>query len=386
VRCTSLSLVNFRNYRRLDVAFDRLNVLVGDNGQGKSNIIEALHLLATTRSGRSNLERDVINWDSAGEAAFARLSARVDRAAGPVRLEMVIAESPRAENAAPVTSKRYRVDGVSRRAVDVIGQVKVVVFTPRDVELVAGPPAERRRYFDVLLAQIDPRYARAFARYARVVTQRNGLLRLIRERGARADQLAVWSQELVNTGSYLLYRRIVAARAITGLAREAHRRVVDDRETLSLGYQTTIGIQEHASSDLSDVAGAFARAIEKAHDREIQAGQSLVGPHRDELRLELNGRSAAAHASRGQQRAIALSLRIAEAAYIREQSLDWPILLLDDVMSELDARRRERVLVSIGDDQQVILTSTDREVLEPSFLARALVYDVRDATLLPSVS
>lgn len=388
MQCAHLSLANFRNYIRLelDLAADAV-VVVGENAQGKSNLLEAIYCLATTKSFRAGSDRELINWSAGEDVAFARLGARIIRQNGPLKLEVSIAEGARAEGGPIGVGKRFRVNGVPKRAFDVIGLVNVVHFAPQDVDLVVGAPVARRRYLDITIAQVDRRYVRTLARYGKTLLQRNHLLRRLRDHGARADQLGFWDAELVNTGAYLILRRLDTVARLAALGHEAHRELAVQRELLRIGYRSTCCPEPPADGDvdarLAAIARAFKAALEGVAEREVQAGASLVGPHRDDLTFEVDDRDVSVYGSRGQQRTVALALKMAEGAFIREQSGEWPILLLDDVTSELDETRRAQVFSIVAPGQQVIVTTTDLSVVEPRFLARAQVLRIDDGRVQP---
>ena len=389
MQCAHLSLVNFRNYVRLelDLASDAV-VVVGENAQGKSNLLEAIYCLATTKSFRAGSDRELINWFAGGtDLGYARLGARVVRSNGPIKLDVVVAESARKpEGGGPVT-KRFKVNGVPKRAFDVIGLVNVVHFAPQDVDLVAGAPSGRRRYLDITIAQVDQRYVRALSHYGKVLLQRNHLLRRIRDHHARRDQLAFWDEELVNAGSYVVVRRFDTVRRLAELGHEAHRELAAHRELLEIGYRATFpaapGTKDEMDARLAMTVEAFREALAGVADREVALGASLIGPHRDDLSFQVDGRDVGVYGSRGQQRTVALALKIAEGAFIREETGEWPILLLDDVASELDEVRRGQIIDRVAPGQQVILTTTDLATVDPAFAERAKVFRVERGLVQP---
>jgi DNA replication and repair protein RecF len=387
MQCTHLSLVNFRNYVRLELDLDpAANVVVGANAQGKSNLLEAIYCLATTKSFRAGSDRELISWQATeSELSYARLGARVARRAGPLRLDVIVGESlRRGPGAATATvTKRFKVNGVPKRAFDVIGLVNVVHFAPQDVDLVAGPPAGRRRYLDITIAQIDSRYVRALARYGKVLLQRNHLLRRIRDRQARADQLGFWDEELVGAGAYVVMRRHETVGRLAALGHDLHRQLAGGRELLQIGYRSALEAPPTDGVDarLSQIGASFRRAIEEQREREVLLGASLVGPHRDDLTFEIDRRDVGTYGSRGQQRTVALALKMAEGAFIRESSGEWPIMLLDDVMSELDEVRRGQVLSAVAPDQQVLMTATELDSVDPQFLRRAKLFEVEGGAI-----
>lgn len=361
-----LSLTHFRNYRKQELSLPHGSVLLlGDNAQGKSNLLEAAFLLATARSQRAQTDGELIQWDVLGEAQpVARVAAQIERRGGPLELEVVVVGRARAPGAARVqASKRLRVNGVARRQADVVGQLTAVFFSTDDMELIGGAPSSRRRYLDVTLSQLDRAYLRALQRYGKVVTQRNALLRRIQEGEADPEELVFWDQELAHHGAVLVGQRAAAVDALAKHAGEAHRRLSGGLEELAVAYQPRL--EGWDSSQLTVPAGALEaalrRALESGRRRDIGAGVTLSGPHRDDLVLTLNGVAAASFASRGQQRTAALALRLAEARFMADRKGDLPVVLLDDVLSELDEGRRRAVLESLGEWDQLLITSADAD-------------------------
>jgi DNA replication and repair protein RecF len=397
-----LSLTSFRNYTRLELPLTPgITVITGDNAQGKSNLLEAILFLATTKSFRAGSDRELISWLALGEDnSFTRVAARLHRESSLLRLEILIREEARAEveggtSQATTTTKRVLVNGIPRRAIDLIGQANVVMFSPQDIELVAGPPQLRRRYLDVTISQVDPRYVRTLAHYNKVLAQRNHLLRQIRERHSSVDQLLFWDQELANAGAYILVQRLTTVEALNALVRDVHRNLTASKERLRLLYRSTIdnggnnGLPgrademtgqepEHA---IEMVAGRFLELMRRHREREIAYGASLSGPHRDDFCFIVDDRELGVYGSRGQQRTAALSLKLAEATLMQERSGEAPIVLLDDIMSELDRRRAHSVLEALAGLQQVLITAIDPHAFEASFLTSATVLQVEQGTV-----
>src|SRR5262249_30593382 len=271
-------------------------------------------------------------------------------------------------------SKRIRVNDGARRAIDAIGVLTAVSFAPQDLELVDGAPLLRRRYLDVTISQEDRRYCRSLAQYNRVVVQRNSLLRSIRERGTKVDELHFWNREMIASGAYVVFRRLDTLKQLGEIAKQRYADLSGRDEALELSYRSSIfdGLVAEPR-DLDDVAAVYETRVEDVLRREIALGASIVGPHRDDLMLALGGHPVADFGSRGQQRTVARALNLAEAEPLRQRTGESPILLLDDVLSELDASRRSRVVEPVLSDQQVFLTTAD-----PSFLVPV----IRDATWL----
>lgn len=401
MRVRQLSLVNVRNYRRL--ALDLPSgpiVLTGDNGQGKSNLLEAVYVLATSKSYRTNQDRDLLNWaivEPSAEAAtaFARLAAVVERLPLNVRLEVVIAPlpveaadrgQPRPGSGTPgLTSKRITINGMPRRAGDLVGQLHVVLFTPADLDLITGGPEARRRYINVTLSQTDRSYYRALVQYNRVLAQRNSLLRQLREGRGRVDQLGVWNDELVRHGAAVTARRSDAVQRLGALVERLYADLTSDPGPLGLHYLPSISGEDGAHADGAlrehEALEQFKKLLARQEGREVRAGMSLYGPHRDDIGFTLRGRDLSSYGSRGQQRAATVGLKLAEVSYMRHVGGDAPVMLLDDVLSELDRPRREYLCRVLPQEQQVLLTTADLDVVPASFLARSTLYRVHDGTL-----
>lgn len=398
MRIRQLSLTNFRNYRRQDLTLPPgPALLLGDNAQGKSNLLEAVFLLATARAERAQTDGDLIHWDALSEAQpVARVAAEIERADGPLQLEVIVVGRQRGPEAQPaqagsrvLASKRLRVNGVPRRQQDMVGQLTAVLFTTNDLDLIGGPPAQRRRFIDVTLSQLDSAYLQALQRYGKVVTQRNALLRRIQEGAASADELAFWDEELAREGVELMRGRAVAVVALAECAREAHRKLSDGQEELAVAYQPRLEGWDGASSAAAQpeaLADALREALAAGRRRDIGAGMTLTGPHRDDLSFTLNGVPAASFASRGQQRTASLALRLAEARFMAERKGDLPIVLLDDVLSELDEGRRRAVLASLEEWDQLLITSTDADRFGEGLPASAAVFRVAAGEIKAVVS
>ena len=360
-----LELTNYRNYVRSSVKLEKgLNLFVGDNAQGKSNLLEAVYLLSTLRSSRASHDGDLVRHDILrSEFPVARLSAEVERSAGNLQLELAIIG--RSTDPTHRAGKRVRVNGVARKASDAVGQLCAVLFTTLDIEVVAGPPLMRRRYLDMMISQVDRGYLRAMQKYQKVLQQRNSLLKRVQAREANAHELNFWDQELAHAGGLIFWARADALGHIVPQACQQMERLSDGLEQLQLTYRPSLGgLDEHdAPIDDSEWTARMLKALQNLRNREIGAGATLVGPHRDDVQIEIDGMPADSFASRAQQRTAALSMRLAEASYLRRALGDDPVVLLDDVLSELDARRRKGVLEYIDTFQQTLVTTADADRL-----------------------
>ncbi|MBI4311812.1 MAG: DNA replication/repair protein RecF [Chloroflexi bacterium] len=352
-----LALANFRSFQslRLDLP-PGLVVIHGANGQGKSNLLEAAYLLSIAKSYRTNVERELMSWeavkaaeDGGPAAALANqtiVSGDVETTTGRLRIIVGLRLSPEGNGGGTQAQKEIRVNGAATSASGLVGQMNAVLFTAADVDLVLGPPSGRRRFLDILISQADRPYLRALQRYQRVLAQRNSLLRQVREGHAAADELDFWDAELAKEGSAVIARRDEVVGRLSPLSAEAYRTLAGG-EAFSLAYQPSVS------------AGTMAQAVAGNRAAEVRAGLTLSGPHRDDLLLAIDGMPAATYASRGQARTIGLALRLAEATFLREARRQEPVLLLDDVLSELDPQRRRRVLEEAARCQQAIVTTAE---------------------------
>ena len=398
-----LALTHFRNYARLELDLPaRISLFSGGNAQGKTNLLEAIYYLATTRSPRASSDRQLINWAADREVIpYARLEALFTRAGRDHTIEMTLVKEPQSTaNGVAVTFRRQiRLDRVLRRAFDAVGTLNVVLFMPEDISLVAGSPAQRRRYLDITLCQIDRVYCRSLSRYNRVVRQRNALLRQICASHADANQLDYWDEQLSNLGAYVLSRRLWATRELARHAGKIHLALTGGQERLQLRYHGSVtGQVPYGASGLSDeeemgaweddamhvsgLAASFLAALRAARAEEIARAVTVLGPHRDDLRSLLNDRDATIFASRGQQRTLVLALKLGEVELMRGQTGEMPILLLDDVISELDQHRAQFLLQNLVHTHQVLITTTNKDCFPADFLASAVLWGIHDGSIL----
>lgn len=398
-----LSLKNFRNYSSLELDLpNSLVVLHGENAQGKTNLLEAVYFLATTKSPKATADRELVNWNAAEDIIpFARLWAQVQRGRDTLKVEITLqceraiseispdsrerSQSPSPTQQIPkYVQKQIRINGLVRRATTLIGQLNIVMFGSQDIEMVAGPPSLRRRHLDGINSQIDHHYLRSFLRYNRVVSQRNHLLRLIQEGRGEKEELTFWNEELIKSGAYLVLQRHKMVMELRELAQVVHYNITGNRERLDLEYYTNAAESHESKDTLEAVKEEFRRALDARRDRDIAQGMSTVGPHRDDLKLLVNDIDMSTFSSRGQQRTIALSLKLAERELLLRKTGEEPVLLLDDVLSELDAQRRTHLLESAIGQKQALLTTTELDRIEPRFLAHATVLEVREGRVVAS--
>ena len=379
-----LILTNFRNFAALDLALPPgVVVLYGANAQGKTTLLEAVYLLAIARSFRAENEREVVNFAAARDGQQALVGGHLER--DDRRLQVYVGYSTAAQSGRGrgglnySVRKEIRVNRVRRTAADLVGTVGAVLFNADDIQLVQGPPAGRRRYLDILISQGDPLYLKALQRYTQVVRQRNRLLRLLREGRAEESELEFWDDRLVREGGWLSWQRARAIDLLAGLCADHHRNLSSPGELLTLEHLPSVPVGE----DVEATAGHFRQALAGQRARELATGSTAVGPHRDDFQLLVDGVDMGTFASRGQARTIALTLRLAEASYLSQVRRDEPVVLLDDVLSEMDEYRRRRVLEKVAGYGQSLITTTDPGLVRPYFGSSATYLRVADGAVTP---
>jgi DNA replication and repair protein RecF len=328
-----IQLTDFRNHTSLELEFGNVTVITGPNGSGKTAVLEAVSLLSVASSWKTERDLEMIKW----EQPFCRVVG-ADR-------DVVIQRSP--------AYKRYKMDGISKRLNDVLGTLPTVLFQPDDSALVHGAPAYRRRMLDRLLSQTVTGYARALSTLQKVLKQRNKLLKAIQEGNATTDQLPYWDNELAAQAEIICQARHDVLKTITPQVQEYYRELMPEGDKILLSYDCSP----------RDTSHSFLTHLEHNRHKEIQAGTSLYGPHREDLLFTYGEHPAAECFSRGQARALVLAIKLAEISYVQAVTDQAPILLLDDVFAEFDAQRRERILHLVG-TYQSILTVTDLAGLE----------------------
>jgi DNA replication and repair protein RecF len=362
-----LKLTDLRAYAGLDAAFGAGAQLVwGPNAAGKTSLLEAMVLLARGSSHRTTTDAELIRWG----ADVARIEGRPGE--GEIEVALV---RPGSAAAAGGARKRIRVNGVPRRAAALAERLRVVLFAPEDMLLVAGSPSLRRSTLDQLAATLIPGYASELATYGRALQQRNGLLRAIREETASRDELRYWDRPFLDAGGAVVAGRLALLGRLAGPLAAAHAEIAPDEAAtgaLGLDYVTNAPIAEGESA-----RDALERRLSETAEKEAWNGTTLVGPHRDDLSFVMAGRDLAAFASRGQQRTAILALKLAELDLVTDHDGRPPLLLLDDVFSELDPTRRAHLVRRIAELPQAFVTTTTLDDLDPALRAIATPWEVR---------
>jgi DNA replication and repair protein RecF len=362
----TLHLRQFRNYHDQWVEFTApTTILVGNNAQGKSNLLEAVELLATLRSHRTGRDRDLVQ---AGES-LGQITATVQRDISTTELVMSLRTSGR--------RTLTRNHEILRRQVEFLGGLSAVQFSSLDLELVRGGPEQRRTWLDTLLIQLEPVYAHILQQYHQVMRQRNALLKGMRlpmlgvhgqelsdlasKAGATRTQLALWDAQLAAIGARIMRRRNRALVRLAPIAQHWHGAISNSTETLTISYAPSVGsttLSSNAVDDPTLIQQAFLDKIQQRAIAEQHQGTTLVGPHRDEIEFWINQTPARQYGSQGQQRTLVLALKLAELSLIREVLQEPPLLLLDDVLAELDLTRQQQLLNAIQDHFQTLITTT----------------------------
>ena len=394
-----LSLTNFRSLTRLDVELPRrAAVLVGSNAQGKTSVLEAIYFLAAFTSFQTHVDRQIVNFHEAkNPLAVTRLVADYQRGKTKHRLEARLILEPTGVNGQRLR-KEILLDGVKRHANDVIGHFNAVIFVPQMSQIIEGGPDERRRYLNLALAQAVPSYARALSEYNQALTQRNALLKALNERGGNSDQLQVWDEALVKFGAQIILWRIQAVQEIERFASRVHHELTRGAEILRLAYEPAydplpkpngqLGLKidtviDRSSIDLKEIQEGFLERLQQIRSEEIARGVTTIGPHRDDLRFIINKADVSDYGSRGQLRTTLLALKLAEVEWMKDRTGEWPVILLDEVMAELDVNRRADLLKYVNKDQQVLFTTTDLNFFTPEFMEGSDVWDVKGGVVMP---
>lgn len=365
----SLHLRQFRNYRDQEVTFTApKTILLGENAQGKSNLLEAVELLATLRSHRATRDRELVQ-DGTDESGIAAL---LQREIGTVDLSLILRQSGR---------RTITLNGQTlKRQLDFLGTMSAVQFSSLDLELVRGGPNHRRDWVDTLLTQLEPVYAHILQQYTLVLRQRNALLRQQRATASSPTptstdptQLAVWDAQLAALGTRVIRRRSRAIARLAPLAQAWHQSISNSTEVLQVHYAPNVFVEQ---DDPNLIQQAFLEKIKERAIAEQVQGTTLVGPHRDEIEFIINDTPARQYGSQGQQRTLVLALKLAELKLIESIIGEPPLLLLDDVLAELDLKRQNKLLETIQDRFQTLITTTHLGSFDAQWLQSSQILTV----------
>ena len=340
----SIELADYRNYECLSLQFDKgTNILYGDNAQGKTNILEAIYVAATTKSHRGSKDREIVNFDK----EEAHIRTYLDKEGVETRVDMHLRKSK---------SKGIAIDGQKiKKAADLLGLCNVVFFSPEDLGIIKNGPAERRRFVDMELCQLDGFYLYNLNHYNKIINQRNKLLKDMYFNPDLKETLGIWDMQLVSFGEKIIERRRLFAEQLNEIIYDIHKRLSGDREELTIRYEPDVEIED------------YEKKLAAGQERDIRAKMTSVGPHRDDFSFMIGNVDIRKYGSQGQQRTAALSLKLSEIDLVKKITKDNPVLLLDDVLSELDSNRQNYLLNSIGDIQTIITCTGLEEFVNHRF-------------------
>jgi len=397
-----LSLTNFRLYARLESSLPTGPlILVGTNAQGKTSLLEALYYLATAQSPHTPSDRQLIHFLALSEAQpFARLVAEVTHGQQHRRLELRLILDP-GVNGEGRFRKELLINGVKKKIGDLAGAAQVVLFLPQDLALIEGSPSDRRRYIDLTLGQVDPAYHAALNEYGKVLSQRNALLKALQEKNstpASAEaQLEIWDEKLCAPGALIFVTRAATLADLEGWASPIHRDLTAGAANLRVAYHPAfeplaapegqlglpLSVPVHrVGVATEEIQLRFREKLRAARSEEIARGMTLTGPHRDEIRFLSDGIDLGIYGSRGQIRTAVLALKLAEMEWMKSKTGEWPVLLLDEVLAELDEHRRHDLLARLTEVGQCVLTTTDLNLFPDSFRQQATVWRISNGRLM----
>lgn len=354
----SIELMNYRNYDELHMDFNKgTNILYGDNAQGKTNILEAIYVCCTTKSHRGSKDKEMIQFER--EESHIKLSIRKHDV--PYRIDMHLKKNK---------AKGIAVNGIPiKKASELFGIVNVVFFSPEDLNLIKNGPAERRRFIDLELCQLNKLYVHALVQYNRVIVQRNKLLKELMFKPEYESTLDIWDMQLIQYGKEIIKYRQDFISQLNSMIKSIHRQLSGNKEELHLVYEPNVSIQE------------FETTLKKNRKQDMKQRMTLTGPHRDDINFLINNIDIRRFGSQGQQRTAALSLKLAEIELVKQLVHDYPILLLDDVLSELDGSRQDHLLAGINHIQTVITCTGLDDFINHSFQIDK-IFKVIDGTVM----
>jgi len=395
---THLSLTDFRIFSRFDQAVP-LNslILVGDNAQGKTSLLEAVYYLSTLDSFQASNSLDLINFSALQDnLAVCRIVADFRKKDTDHHLEIRIIKDTNSNGNYSIR-KEVLLDGSQQKINSVIGTFNAVLFLPQMLQIVTGSPQLRRHYLNLTLAQVDPTYTESLSEYNKALTQRNALLKQLNERSGDVDQLSYWDEKITQAGAYIIYARIQAIRDLGYIAAPIHQDLTRGEEILRLNYlpsfdpaasppgQIELPLEnalDRSGVELKDIQDGYREKLLSSRSEDIYRGVTSRGPHRDEMRYLSNGIDLGNFGSRGQLRTAMLAIKLAEVNWLNEKNGDWPVLLLDEVLAELDDTRRQDLLDRLAKTEQSLLTTTDLDLFSDEFKKSATQWEIKNGGLV----
>lgn len=363
MKLKEIALKDFRNYKSLSLSFhDKLNVFIGQNAQGKTNLLEAIYFLSLSKSHRTPRDKELIRFDS--EEAY--VSGRIETLHSTIPLSLAITKK----------GKRAKVNHLEMSKLsEYIGHLNCVLFAPEDLEIVKGAPQVRRTFIDIECGQISKVYLAHLSNYKRLLQQKNQYLK---KRNVDSVMISVLNEQLATEAAEIILKRESFIKTLSKYAKRIHSDISNGIETLTVNYHPNIKYDD----DNKDSLRAFILdEYNEVFEKEIERGQSVIGPHRDDIKFLINGYDVQTFGSQGQQRSTALSLKLAELDVIKEEIGEYPILLLDDVLSELDESRQAHLLTSIRDRVQTFVTTTSISDINHQIMNDMIAFTVENGTV-----
>lgn len=397
MKLNHLSLTNFRNFSRLETSVpDNITLITGNNAQGKTSILEAIYYLSTFSSFHASKDRELINFlELKNPIAVGRIVADFQRAGQKHQIEIRIIKD-KLKNGNSRFRKEILLDGVKVKEWQALGRFNSVMFLPQMMRIIEGTPGERRRFINTLISQTYPHYSRSLLEYKKGLSQRNSLLKTLGERKGDPDQLNFWDELLAKKGAEVIIQRIKSIQELEQFSARIHNDLTRGKEILHLNYlpsfdphpaqknqtammETTINRDKY---DLQTIESSLYDNLQKRRMDDIFRGQTSQGPHRDDIDFISNGINLGVYGSRGQIRSTMLSLKLAEMEWIKTKTGEWPVLLLDEVLAELDDERRIDLLGKISQVEQALLTTTDNTLFPKKFLDNANRWQIQDGNII----
>jgi len=397
---THLSLTNFRLFSRLDMDVPRRVLLLqGENAQGKTSLLEAIYFLATFTSFHAQSDRQLVNFLATREAlAVTRMVGTYQRGEKLHKMEVRLIQDSNGNGGARLR-KETLLDGVKTPPNQLVGHFSAVIFLPQMTRIIEEGPDERRRYLNLAVAQGDPFFTQTLSEFNNAISQRNALLKMLSERGGDQSQMEYWDELITNRGARIIQTRVAAIREIDQIAARIHDKLTGSKEVLRLIYQPSfdplpkpngqfaLPIQTPINRDgfsLDQIQKGYLAQLKSIRADEIMRGVTTIGPHRDELRIQSNGIDLTDFGSRGQIRTALLSLKLAEVEWLKQKTTQWPVLLLDEIMAELDIQRRKFLMDYLQDAEQTIMTTTDLHLFTTSFTESCEKWTINSGSVVHS--
>jgi len=393
-----LSLSGFRFFKRLELSFpSHINIIVGRNAQGKTSVLEAIHFLSLLTSPIASHDREMVHFLTLEDPIpVGRVSADVVMDGTPHHIEARLIINKNG-NGAMRLRKEVLIDGVQRKLLDSVGYFNSVLFLPQMTRIIEDGPSERRKYLDRTISQAYPGYVRALSAYNQAITRRNALLKQIAEQGGSKDQLVYWDGLIAENGAVIISLRAKTIREINKKIQEKHTNLTNGQELTNIYYLPSLHSENNSGTQaqgllenqialkqtkIDEIKTQYLTKLFEVRDEEVRRGVTTIGPHRDDLLFSANDVDLGVYGSRGQIRTAIMALKLAEVDWLKENTGDVPVLLLDETLAELDNERRNYLLKELAANSQSIMTTTDLDLFDPDFVSQCVVWHLQDGTIL----